>query len=451
MLRVFFPLPILSLLLGLAGLAQAEQRQNTHEFTLDNGLKVIVREDHRAPVVVSQLWYKVGSADEPPGQTGISHALEHMMFKGSERLAPGQASRLLGSLGAQENAFTSRDYTAYYQILNRSQLPIALELEAERMHRLTLPEDEFIREMEVIKEERRLRVDDNPNGLAYERFITQAHMASPYGQPVIGWMHDIERLTIDDLRAWYQTHYQPGNATLVIVGDVELATVRPMIERYFGPIPAGPVPVQKVPRELPGGAERSMVLTLDVQLPSLLMGFNAPSLNTAENAWEVHALRLLDAVLSGGYSARLPSRLERAESIATSASSSYSGFTRGDSLFLLSGIPNQSRDISLEQLEAALWEEIERIKDEPPSEQELNRVQAQLIAGLVYEQDAISSQANRIGQLESVGLPWTLLDEDVQTLQSITPEQISDVARRYLVRERLTRAHVLPASQEENR
>ena len=445
-------LPFLLLICSLAGPAQAvETRQPTHEFTLDNGLKVIVREDHRAPVVVSQLWYRVGSSYEPPGRTGMSHALEHMMFKGSERVEPGQASCLLSSLGAQENAFTSRDYTAYYQILSRDQLAIALELEAERMHGLTLPEDEFLREMEVIKEERRLRVDDNPNSLAYERFLTQAYMASPYGQPVIGWMHDLDRLTVDDLRNWYHQHYQPSNAILVVVGDVQVDEVRTLAERYFGPLADTPATPAKAPRELPGGSERSLTLHLPVQMPSLLLGFNVPSLSTAEQAWEAHALRLLEAVLDGGYSARLPSRLERDQAIATSASASYDGFARGDSLFLLSGLPNESRDTSLEQLEQALWEQIDELKQTPPSQDELNRVQAQMTAELVYAQDSISHQANQIGMLESIGLPWTLLDEDVAALEAITPEQISEVARRYLVPERLTRAHVLPVTTEETR
>ncbi|UJJ30046.1 M16 family metallopeptidase [Halopseudomonas maritima] len=443
------PLRYLLLLLPLlAPLAHAESRQPTHSYTLDNGLKVIIREDHRAPVVVSQVWYKVGGADEPPGQTGLSHALEHMMFKGSKHLEPGQASHLLNSLGASENAMTNRDYTAYYQMLSRDQLPVALEMEAERMHLLTLPEDEFVKEIEVIKEERRMRVDDNPNGLAYERFLAQAYTANPYRQPVIGWMHDIERMGIEDLRAWYQQHYAPGNAVLVIVGDVYPETVKPLVERYFGAVPAGSAPLPRAPLELPAPGERSMTLHLDLQLPTLLMGFNVPSLNTASEAWEVHALRLLSAVLDGGYSARLSSRLERGEAIATSVGSGYDAFTRGDTLFILSGIPNEARAVDLPQLEDAIWQQIDELKQTPPSAEELSRVQAQVVAGLVYAQDSIMAQADRIGTLEVVGLPWQLVDEDSAALQAITPEQVSAVARKYLTRERYTRSYNLPLAEE---
>ncbi|WP_407920116.1 M16 family metallopeptidase [Halopseudomonas salegens] len=442
-------LPLLLLLVSSPLLAAAPD--STHEFTLDNGLKVVVREDRRAPVVVSQLWYRVGSSDEPPGLTGISHVLEHMMFKGSDNVEPGQASRLLSALGAQENAFTGRDYTGYYQLLSRDLLPIALELEAERMRGLTLPEDEFLSELEVIKEERRLRVDDNPNSLAYERFLTQTYMASPYSQPIIGWMHDIERLTVDDLRTWYDLHYHPGNAILVLAGDIDLATARELATTYFGPIPAGPVPPRRPPLELPAGGERSITQYLNVQLPTLLMAYNVPGLVTAEEDWEAYALRLLNGVLDAGHSARLASELERGSGIATSVGANYDAFSRGDTLFLFSGIPNQSRDADLEQLEAGIHAQIERLQAEPPSADELDRVRNQVIAQLVFAQDSISHQARLIGQLESVGLPWSLLDEDIERLQAITPEQVSDVARRYLQPERLTRSHVLPAHLKESR
>src|SRR5690606_5055682 len=223
-----------ALLLGFLGWSMSAlgaAPQPTHEFTLDNGLKVIVREDHRAPVVVSQLWYKVGSSYEQPGLTGLSHALEHMMFKGSEKLGPGESSRILRELGAEENAFTSDDYTAYYQVLARDRLAVAFELEADRLASLRLPPDEFAREIEVIQEERRLRTDDRPGSLAYERFKTLAYPASGYRTPTIGWMADLERMTVDDLRAWYERWPAPNNATLVAVGDV----TRDHVERRARP------------------------------------------------------------------------------------------------------------------------------------------------------------------------------------------------------------------------
>lgn len=216
------------LLCLFSSLSLANSAQPTHEFQLENGLKVIVREDHRAPVVVSQLWYRVGSSYESAGLTGLSHALEHMMFKGSAKLAPGESSRILRELGAEENAFTSDDYTAYYQVLASDRLAVALEMEADRLASLKLPADEFAREIEVIKEERRLRTDDRPSALAYERFKALAFPASGYRNPTIGWMSDLQRMQVDDLRAWYQQWYRPNNATLVIVGDVQ----RDQVEKH---------------------------------------------------------------------------------------------------------------------------------------------------------------------------------------------------------------------------
>ena len=424
--------------------AFAADPQPTHEFSLDNGLKVVVREDHRAPVVVSQVWYKVGSSYETPGQTGLSHALEHMMFKGSEKLGPGEASRILRDLGAEENAFTSDDYTAYYQVLARDRLPVAFELEADRMASLRLPADEFSREIEVIKEERRLRTDDQPTAKAYERFNAMAYPASGYHTPTIGWMADLERMTVEDLRHWYQSWYVPNNATLVVVGDVTPDEVKTLAQRFFGGIPKRPVPSAKLPLELAEPGLRQLTLHVRTQLPSLIYGFNVPSLATAKDPRTVHALRLISALLDGGYSARLSTRLEREQELVSGASTNYDAFARGDSLFVISATPNTQKNKTLADVEAGIWKLLEELKTTPPSAEELERVRAQVIAGLVYNRDSISSQATTIGQLETVGLSWKLIDNELDELKNVTPADIQKAASTYFTRERLSIAHVLP-------
>ena len=435
-----------ALLLGSLYLpmVMAADPQPTHEFFLDNGLKVIVREDHRAPIVVSQLWYKVGSSYESPEQTGLSHALEHMMFKGSRKLGPGEASRILRELGAEENAFTSDDYTAYYQVLARDRLPVAFELEADRLASLKLPPEEFEREIEVIMEERRLRTDDKPSALAFERFKAMAYPASGYSIPTIGWMADLKRMTVEELRTWYERWYAPNNATLVVVGDVTVDEVRTLAERYFGPIEKREIPIAKRPLELDEPGERRLRLHVQTQVPSLIMAFNTPSLATSENPREIHALRLISALLDGGYSARLPKQLERGEELVTSASAWYNAYARGDTLFVMSAAPNMQKGRTLEEVEAGLWDQLEQLKQSAPSAEELERVRAQVIAGLVYERDSITQQATTIGQLETVGLSWRLKDEELSALEAVTPEDIQQVARTYFTRSRLSVAHVLP-------
>ena len=426
-------------------LVTAADIQPTHEFSLDNGLKVIVREDHRAPVVVSQLWYRIGSSYETPGLTGLSHALEHMMFKGSRKLGPGEASRVLRDLGAEENAFTTDDYTAYYQVLARDRLPVALEMEADRMAHLSLPADQFKSEIEVIKEERRLRTDDNPNALAFERFKAAAYPASGYHTPTIGWMADLQRMTIDDLRHWYESWYAPNNATLVVVGDVTVEEVRSLAEHYFGPIEKRAVPSAKRPLELAEPGERRLTLHLNTQVPSLMMAFNTASLATeTDNPRQIHALRLIAALLDGGYSARLPQQLERGEELVTSAAAWYNAYARGDSLFVLSAAPNMQKGRTLEEVEAGLWGQLEQLKQTAPAAEELERVRAQVIAGLVYERDSITQQATTIGMLETVGLSWRLMDEELAALKAVTPDDIQKAARTYFTRSRLSVAHVLP-------
>ncbi|MDE1168467.1 MAG: pitrilysin family protein [Pseudomonas sp.] len=424
--------------------ALAADPQPTHEFTLDNGLKVVVREDHRAPVVVSQIWYKVGSSYETPGQTGLSHALEHMMFKGSEKLGPGEASRVLRDLGAEENAFTSDDYTAFYQVLAADRLPVAMELEADRMATLRLPADEFSREIEVIKEERRMRTDDKPGAKAFEMFKAMAYPASGYHTPTIGWMADLDRMKIEELRAWYQAWYVPNNATLVVVGDVTVDQVKGLAERFFGPIAKRATPPSKLPLELAEPGERLTTLHVKTQLPSVMYGFNVPGLATAKNPRDAQALRLISALLDGGYSARMSTQLERGEELVTGASASYNPFARGDSLFLLSATPNTQKKKTLADVEKGFWRLLDQLKTTPPSNEELERVRAQVIAGLVFERDSISSQATTIGQLETVGLSWKLMDTELDDIKSVTPQDIQNAARTYFTRSRLSVAHVLP-------
>ena len=434
----------IALFLSSTFITPAVAQSATTEFSLDNGLKVIVREDHRAPVAVSQLWYKVGSSYETPGSTGLAHALEHMMFKGSSKLGPGESSRILRELGAEENAFTSDDYTAYYQVLARDRLEVALEMEADRLASLTLPEDEFLREIEVIKEERRMRTDDRPSGLAYERFKALAYPASSYHIPTIGWMHDLERMTIADLRDWHERWYAPNNATLVIVGDVQPDEIKTLVTRYFAKIPARAIPAVKQPLELDEPGERSITLYLKTQLPSVMMGFNVPSLASSKNATEVHALRLISALLDGGSSSRIPTQLVREQELVAGASAWYNAFSRGDSLFVLSATPNVQKGKNVAQTEAGLWQQLKQLQDTPPSTAELARVRAQVVAAEVYAQDSITSQANSIGQLESVGLSWQIQDTDLAALEAVTPADIQAAAKKFFTKTRLTTAYVYP-------
>lgn len=422
--------------------ALAEPAQPTHEFTLGNGLKVLVREDHRAPVVTAQLWFRVGSSDEPPGKSGLSHALEHMLFKGSSKTCTGEATAILDNLGANHNAFTDQDVTTYHQTLQPHQLGVAFELMADMMSTATLRAEDFIPERAVIQEERRLRTDDNPDEIAHERLTRIAYPASSSGAPVIGWMHDIQRLTADDLRHWYQTRYAPGNATLVLVGDVSLETIKPLAERYFGVVPAKPFIAPTTSLELAEPGERTITLHQAIAAPRLIMSFNVPSLVTAENRRSVHALRLLNILLGDSPSARLPKRLQLTDRLFSSATSHYNALYRGDSLLTLTAQLNPHLTESLDQAQARIWALLEELKTTPPAPAELERARTQLIARQVYDRDAIESQASLLGTFESVGLPWQLTEQDTHELNQVTPADIQHAAITYLTRQRLSSAHV---------
>lgn len=411
--------------------ARPSAADRTFSHTLDNGMKIIVREDHRAPVMVSQVWYKVGSSYEHAGVTGVSHVLEHLMFKGTEKVPDGEFSKLIARYGGSENAFTSYDYTGYYQVMSATNLPLSMELEADRMQNAIMPDEAFDKEIEVVKEERRLRTDDKPNSVAYERFMAAAYLSSGYHNPVIGWMHDLDNMNAQDARTWYKKWYMPNNAILVVVGDVKATEVFELAARYFGPIPKGEVPKRPLNQEVAGKGERRISVDIPAKIPTLYVGYNVPGINTAEDETDVYALRMLSGVLDGGYSARIETDMVRNQGIAASAGAGYGGFSLGDTLFYFSGVPAEG--YSIEQLEAAFNEQIEKLQTELADPEELERVKAQIISGIVYQQDSISSQANQIGRMEAIGRSWQEADAMVEKLSAITPEQIQAAARKYLV------------------
>jgi len=438
---ILFPL---SLLIPFA--LYAGQAPDVHEYMLKNGLKVIVKEDHRAPIVVSQVWYKVGSSYEHDGITGISHALEHMMFKGTRKHPAGEFSRIISENGGRENAFTGQDYTAYFQQLEKSRLKVSFELESDRMRNLLLRKEDFEKEIQVVMEERRLRTEDDPQSQTYEQFSATAFINNPYHHPVIGWMDDLENMTVDDLRAWYEKWYAPNNATLVVVGDVDPDAVFKLAKKYFGRLkPSNLTPV-KPRQEIKQLGERRITVKIPAELPYILMGYKAPVLNTAEESWEPYALEVLAAVLDGGDSARFARELVRDKQIAANVGAGYSMTSRNEDLFLLDGTPARGHDIS--EIEKALKDQIKRVHDTPVTEDELSRIKAQVIAANVYERDSVFYQAMQMGTLETVGLDWRLLDEYVDRIHDVTAEQVQEVARKYLNDDNLTVAILKPLPLE---
>jgi len=416
--------------------------EEVQSYKLSNGMKVLVIENHRAPVVVSQVWYKVGSSYEHDGITGISHVLEHMMFKGTEEHPAGEFSEIIAANGGEENAFTGQDYTAYFQKIANDRLELCLELEADRMRNLKLDEKEFLKEIEVVKEERRLRTEDKPTALTYERFNAVAFTNSPYRRPIIGWMEDLDTLTIDDVRKWYKTWYAPNNATLVVAGDVMAEDVYRLAKQYFGQLPTSEIEALKPRREAKQYGTQRITVEVPAKIPYLVMGYKAPVLTNVEEKWEVYALEVLAGVLDGGSSARLTNNLVRGQQIADSASASYSMTAKHETLFVLSAVPNDG--VATDVLEFALREEVDRLKTELPDEKELDRVKAQVVAAQVYQQDSTFYQAMEVGMLDTIGLSWQVKDEYVQNIMAVTAEQVQQVAKKYLVDEQLTVAVLDP-------
>jgi zinc protease len=428
---------ILLLLLLFPSLLLAQ----TQEFKLSNGLKVFVREDHRSPVVVSQVWYRAGSLDEVNGKTGVAHVLEHMMFKGTKKIKAGEFSRLIAKAGGKENAFTGADYTCYFQQLEKSNLELSFRLEADRMQNLNLSKEEFDKEIKVVMEERRWRTDDKPTSQVKEQFASTVFKSHPYSRPVVGWMNDLENMTVEDAREWYQNWYAPNNAILVVVGDIQANDVLNLAKKYFEKIPARKIPERKPQVEPKQIGERRSVIKAPSELSYLLMGYQAPTLmdplGNNESSWEPYALEMLSNILAGNGSSRLNQNIVRNQRLAVNVSAGYDSTSRGRiSLFELEGTPNDFKKIN--ELENALLQEIEKIKKDGVTQEELDRVKSMVIASDVYQKDSMFGMAMEIGQLETMGYSFHLSDGYIEKVNSVTSEQIKNVAKKYLTRDKLS-------------
>jgi len=412
------------------------------EKTLANGLKVVVKTDRRAPVVVSQLWYRAGSMDESYGVTGVAHVLEHMMFKGTRAVPAGEFSRRIAAVGGRDNAFTSRDVTAYHQTLQKDRLDLALQLEADRMVNLVLAPEEFAKEIRVVMEERRTRTDDDPRALLFEKLMATAFQSHPYRHPVIGWMADLRQMRVEDARHWYEQWYAPNNAVLVVAGDVEPEAVFRLAEAHFGGLAPRALPPRRATAEpAPSGSKR-VSLRAQARLPGVVMAWQVPRLEDPAQDWEPYALEILSGILDGHASARLPKALVQEARLAVSAGSSFDPVGRGPGLFFADATAAEGADIAV--VEAALRAEIERIQQDGVAERELERVKAQVLASQVFQQDSLYYQAMLIGEWETVGLPWQAQTLRFDRLRMVTAEQVRAVARKYLTDDRLTVAVLEP-------
>lgn len=422
--------------------SRSQLARTTFETTLKNGLKVIVREDHRSPMVFTQIWYKVGSADESGNTLGISHALEHMMFKGTNKVPNDEFTRLSRIYGGSINAATFTNYTNYYQLYPKNYFPMALELEADRMTSLQMRQSDFEPEMKVVMEERRQRIDDNPRSQAFERFKWIAYPTSHYRQPVIGHMKNLQNIQLDDLKQWYKNWYTPNNAILVIVGDVNAEQAVRQVEKYFGNIPSRKTPQRNDVLEFERIGYRHMEINTNVQIPNLFMSWNVRSLASAKNPQDAYVLNMIRNVLDSGISSRLQDRLIRQKKLATALSVSYDPYNRGDSLFSISAVP--ATGVSLEDMQKAIQAEIDLLKTELVQPAELERISAKFISNMIYAQDDISGQAKTMGNLEVNGLSYRLMDELPKHYENVSPQDVQRTANTYLVRENLSTMYLMP-------
>lgn len=428
--------------------AAAAAAPGPQQFTLANGMTLIVQPDRRSPTAVQMVWVRVGSIDEVDGTSGVAHALEHMMFKGTKDIKPGEFSRRVAALGGQENAFTTRDYTGYYQQIPVGSLEQVMKLESDRFANNQWPDDEFKREIEVVKEERRLRTEDQPRALLGEQQNAAVFTASPYHRPVVGWMSDLDAMTPEDARAFFKRWYVPANAVLVVAGDVDVAQVRAMAEKYYGRIPSSAVPARKPRTEPAQRGIRRIELKAPAEQAYVSLAFRVPQLASIDDAnSDAWALVVLSAVLDGYAGARLDRALTQGPDRVADSAGAYSGFMgRGPQLFVLDGVPAAGK--SAEVVEAALRAQLARVAKDGVGEAELARVKTQWVASETYKRDSVMAQARELGSNWIQGLPLDASERIVARLQSVTAAQVQAVAAKYFGDDQLTVATLRPLPPE---
>ncbi len=432
---------VLTLLVLLAAAsAAAAQPSPVTEATLDNGLRVLVLEDHRNSIATVQTWYRVGARNEVPGETGLAHFLEHMMFKGTPTHGKGQFALLVEQNGGQDNAFTSHDETSYYANIAADRVDLVLGLEADRMRQLLLDPKEIESERQVVMEERRTRTEDDPDGFLSEEFLAAAYKAHPYGWPVIGWMNDIERIRPAELRAFYDRYYQPNNAVLVVAGDVDAGRIIARVRELFGTIPRGPAapPMQAVePPQL--GERRVLVRKADARSAIVYIGFHVPNYTSPD----APVLEVLSTILQEGRASRLYRRLVYERRMALSVGGDYAYLSHDPNLFWFSGTPLPGQ--TPEALEQAIMDEIERVTSEAVPQEELERAKNQIEAAFVWRQDSIYSRASSLARFEMTG-SWRNLDGYLPLIRQVTAADLQRVARTYFQPDRRTVGVLLPGA-----
>jgi zinc protease len=441
----------LAAIVTLALPASAEEPVTT--FNLDNGLQVVVIEDHRAPVVVQMIWYRVGAADEPPGHSGIAHFLEHLLFKGTEKIAPNAFSGIVEAQGGDDNAFTSWDYTAYFQRISADRLDLVMEMEADRMRNLRLTEDDVATERQVILEERAQRTDSNPDALLSEQMRAAQFQNSPYGIPVIGWRHEMEALSREDALSYYERFYAPNNATLVIAGDVDPEAVKALAEKHYGVLaPSEGIVPRDRPQEPPQLSERRLVLADErVSEPYVMRTYLAPERDPGDQK-QAAALTVLAELLGGnGQTSVLARALQFDRQVAVYSSAFYDGTSIDDATFGIAVVP--APDISLETIEADLDRVLDTFLAEGPDPAALERIRTQVRAGEIYARDSVENLAHRYGQGLSIGLTIADIDGWDEALSAVTEADVMEAARMVLDRRKavtgwLTRPAVEGEAQE---